>query len=51
MSKQILYGFSDLILDSDIELQNYATIKDSEGNSHDIECYFVEELKEDEEAT
>ena len=48
MSKQIVYGFSDLTLDSDIELPKYTTITDSKGNSYDIECYFVEEFEEDE---
>ena len=51
MSKQIVYGFSDLTLDSDIELPKYTTITDSKGNSYDIECYFVEEFEEDEGGT
>lgn len=42
------YGFGDLVIHKDIELEKYATIKTKSGETYDVECFFVEEEEEEE---
>lgn len=44
MRAKIRYGFNDLVVDKDIDLPKYVSIKDTHGNIiGEIQCYFIEE--------
>ena len=45
-----LYGFSDVILPANVELENgkWITFKDKEGNVYETTIYFIESINKEE---